>query len=132
MITYAKAHKLRELIVKASESLSDEDALEGVELFDPWAAGTAYVVDQRIRYNGTLYKVLLDHTSQADWTPDVASSLYVRVDDPHIEFPDWIQPVGSADAYALGAKVTHLEKHWISTVDNNVWEPSVYGWDEVI
>ena len=127
-----KLLKLRELIVKAAAALSDEDALEGIELFDPWAAGTAYVVDQRIRYNGTLYKVLLDHTSQADWTPDVAVSLYVRVDDPHIEFPDWIQPVGSADAYPLGAKVTHLEKHWISLYDNNVWEPSVYGWDEVV
>lgn len=127
-----KLKKLRELIVKAAAALSDEDALEGIELFDPWASGTAYVVDQRIRYEGTLYKVLLDHTSQSDWTPDTASSLYVRVDDPHIEFPEWIQPIGSADAYALGAKVSHLDKHWISTVDNNVWEPSVYGWDEVI
>ena len=127
-----KLMKLRELIVKAAAALSDEDALEGVELFDPWAAGTAYVVDQRIRYNGTLYKVLLDHTSQADWTPDVAVSLYVRVDDPHIEFPDWVQPVGAHDAYALGAKVTHLEKHWISTIDANIYEPSVYGWDEVV
>lgn len=22
------------------------------------------------------------------------------------------------------------EKHWISTVDANVWEPGVYGWEE--
>ena len=29
-----------------------------------------------------------------------------------------------------GAKVSHKEKHWISTVDSNVWEPGVYGWEE--
>lgn len=22
------------------------------------------------------------------------------------------------------------EKHWISNVDNSVWEPGVFGWDE--
>ncbi len=27
-------------------------------------------------------------------------------------------------------KVSHKEKHWISTVDSNVWEPGVYGWEE--
>ena len=35
------------------------------------------------------------------------------------------------DAYPLGAKVSHNEKHWTSTVENNVWEPGVYGWEEV-
>jgi hypothetical protein len=53
------------------------------------------------------------------------------VDDPSIEFPEWRQPVGATDAYTKGAKVSHKDKHWISDVDGNVWEPSVYGWDEV-
>ena len=30
-----------------------------------------------------------------------------------------------------GDKVTHNGATWISTVDNNVWEPGVYGRDEV-
>lgn len=34
------------------------------------------------------------------------------------------------DAYMAGDKVTHNDKHWVSDVDNNVWEPSVYGWSE--
>ena len=38
--------------------------------------------------------------------------------------------IGAHDAYALGAKVSHKEKHWTSTVANNVWEPGVYGWEE--
>ena len=125
-----KLEKLRELIVKASRSLSDTDALEAVELFAEWATDTEYSVDERIRYDGTLYKCLTAHTSQSTWTPDVSPSLWVRVDDPSIEWPEWIQPVGSTDAYAKGAKVSHNGKHWISNVDANVWEPGVYGWTE--
>lgn len=131
MITRAKAYKLRELIVKASESLSDTDALEAVELFDEWAVDTKYAEGKRLRYEGILYKVLQEHTSQPDWTPDKAVSLFVRVDDPSVEFPEWRQPTGAHDAYAEGAKVSHNEKHWISTIPANTYEPGVYGWNEV-
>ena len=24
-----------------------------------------------------------------------------------------------------------IKPHWISIVDNNVWEPGVYGWEEI-
>lgn len=125
-------NKLRELILKASASLSDTDALDGIELFDPWAAEISYEVDTRVRYEGTLYKCLIAHTSQESWTPDVSPSLWVRVDDPSQEWPEWVQPMGATDAYPMGAKVSHLGKHWISDIDANVYEPSVYGWTEVI
>lgn len=125
------ARRLRPYIVKASESLSDTDALEAVELFDEWAVDTKYTVDKRVRYEGILYRVLQEHTSQSDWTPDKAVSLFVRVDDPSIEFPEWRQPTGAHDAYTEGAKVSHNEKHWISTIPANTYEPGVYGWDEV-
>ena len=130
MITREHAYKLRELIVKSSASLSDTDALNGVELFPHWATDTAYEVGARVSYEGTLYKCLTAHTSQTTWTPDASPSLWVRVDDPSIEWPEWVQPVGSTDAYAQGAKVSHNGKHWISDVDGNVWEPGVYGWTE--
>ncbi len=133
MITWAKLNKLRELIVKASASLSDTDALNGVELFAVWSGDSVeYSVDERVSYDGTLYKCLTAHTSQSTWTPDASPSLWVRVDDPSIEWPEWIQPVGSTDAYAKGAKVSHNDKHWISDVDGNVWEPGVYGWTEAV
>lgn len=131
-MTREKALKLRELIVKASASLEDSDALDGIELFDEWAVDTKYTVDKRLRYEGILYKVLQEHTSQSDWTPDKAVSLFVRVDDPSVEFPEWRQPTGAHDAYAEGAKVSHDGKHWISTIPANTYEPGVYGWDEVV
>ena len=130
MLTRERLLKLRELIVKAAKNLSDDDAFYGVELFDAWKSGEEYKKDDRIRYGNVLYKVLQDHTSQADWTPDKAVSLYVAVPDPAIEYPDWVQPTGAHDAYNKGDKVSHLGKHWVSDIDSNVYEPSVYGWSE--
>jgi hypothetical protein len=135
MITRAKAYKLREMIVKASTSLSDEDALEAIELYPQWQTGTAYKAKtddtpaDRIRYGETLYRCVQSHTSQADWTPDITPALWTVVSLD--EYPEWVQPTGAQDAYHIGDKVSHADKHWISTVDSNVWMPSVYGWDEV-
>ena len=124
-----KARKLREVIERASASLPDETALEGVELFPIWEPGRACVSGERLRYHGELYRVLQDHTAQADWTPDAAPSLYVRVAEPGI-IPEWVQPLGSEDAYRKGDQVRHTEKIWTSDIDANVWEPGVYGWTE--
>ena len=112
--------------------LSDEQAAQAPFLFDEWDPnGVAYTAEvSKVQYNGLLYKCLQSHTSQASWTPTDAPSLWVRIDDPAEEWPEWRQPEGAHDAYAKGAKVTHNEKHWISDADNNVWEPGVYGWTE--
>ena len=127
-----RARFLRAMIEQLSANLDDETALEAVELFPKWKTDKEYNVDDRVSYEGTLYKCLTAHTSQATWTPNASPSLWVRVDNPAEEFPEWIQPVGATDAYAIGAKVSHNDKHWISDYDNNVWEPGVYGWSEVI
>jgi len=111
-----------------SENATDEQALDNIVAFPKWEVGKAYEKDERIRYEEVLYKVLQAHTSQADWTPDVAVSLYVKVSVE--EYPDWVQPQGAHDAYSKGDKVTHLEKHWVSLIDANTYEPSVYGWEE--
>ena len=81
-MTSEKAYKLRELIEKSSESLSDQEALQGIELFAPWKVGEEYPEGKRLRFNDILYKVKQAHTSQADWTPDIATSLYEEVAEP--------------------------------------------------
>lgn len=121
-----KARKLREAIEQASASLPDETALEGVELFPAWEPGRACVSGERLRYHGELYRVLQDHTAQADWTPDAAPSLFVRVAEPG-EIPEWKQPTGAQDAYNKGDQVRHTGKVWESLVDANVWEPGAAG-----
>lgn len=126
----SRARELRKLIEKAAVSLPDEEALTGVELFPVWnGGGVAYNVGDRLRFNDELYKVIQAHTSQADWMPSEAVSLFVKVADPAIEWPEWIQPTGAHDTYNVGDKVSHNDKHWISTADSNVWEPGVYGWE---
>lgn len=115
-----------------AKDLDDADADKVKYLFDNWSGdGVAYAVGDRVLYSGTLYKVIQAHTSQPDWTPDAAVSLFVRCDDPGEEWPEWVQPAGAHDAYEIGYKVSHNGKHWINTIDNNVYEPGVYGWDEV-
>ena len=111
--------------------LDDEAALDVGYQFPPFNPdGHAYTTDERFYYpiNGKLYKVLQNHTSQADWLPDTAVSLYVEVSPPGV-IPLWVQPVGAQDAYNTGDKVQWPEGTvWTSTVDANVWEPGVYGW----
>lgn len=108
----------------ATKTLSDEEALTVSAIFPEWSADSVnYKKEDRVRHGDTLYKCLQDHTSQPSWTPDAAPSLWVRIDDPAIEWPEWIQPTGAHDSYAKGAKVTHNGKKWVSDVDSNVWEP---------
>lgn len=125
------AYKLRELLHKASASLSDKDALDGIELFAIWDASASYNVDDRVRYNEILYRCLQTHHAQEGWNPIDAPSLWAKVliPDPGI-IPEWEQP-SSTNPYMAGDKVRHNNKIWISTIDYNVWEPGVYGWDIV-
>lgn len=115
----------------ASKILTDEEASEAYYLFEEWDPNShAYKKDDKLQYKDTLYKVIQDHTSQSDWTPDTAASLYLRIADPTQEWPEWIQPVGDQGMYSKGDKVSYNGKHWISDIDNNVWTPGEYGWTE--
>lgn len=120
--------RLRAMIEKASTSLSDVDATDVPELFPAWKTDVDYIIGDRRQFSGILWKCIQAHHSQDDWTPDVAVSLWARTSAD--EWPEWIQPTGASDAYMAGDKVSHNDKHWISTADNNVWEPGVYGWNE--
>ena len=130
-MTRGKAKRLRKLIEQMAAHLANEEALEAVELFPAWEPGRACVAGERLRYHGNLYRVLQDHTAQADWTPDAAHSLFVRVSEPGT-IPEWVQPLGAEDAYSTGDRVRHTEKIWTSDIDANVWEPGVYGWTETL
>ena len=130
-----KARHLRSIILKATTSLSDSDALEAVELFPHYDVNIQYKKDDRFLWtdNGKLYKVLQTHTSAAEWKPDISPSLYVEV-TPSGVIPVWRQPQSAVDAYMTGDKVHYPDADspvYESLIDNNVWEPGVYGWEEV-
>lgn len=128
-----KARALRLTIENLSQSLDDEQALESVELFPNWKNSIDYTTGTKVRYDGVLYKVLQNHTSQADWTPPAAPSLFTKVliSDENV-VPVWEQP-DSTNAYMTGDKVyypTENDSIYESTIDNNVWSPIDYpaGW----
>ena len=128
----SSAQKLRAAINGAGAMLTDEQALTVPLIYPAWSGdGVSYVAGDRVMYGGALYKCLQAHTSQSTWTPTDAPSLWAKVLIPTPgEIPDWEQP-SSTNPYAKGDKVKHNGKIWISTIDNNVWEPGVYGWTEV-
>lgn len=128
--------------------LGDKDALEflrerkGVKeenlnkLPSPeWVAGVEVSTGQRYSYNGKTYEVIQSHRTQSTWTPSSVPALYKllrNIEDVELDkTPDWKQPDGGHDAYSKDSEVLHKNKKWKSSVDANVWEPGVYGWDEI-
>lgn len=126
-----KARMMRPYIVKALAFLDDTDALNVVDIFPVWDANNiTYVTGDRVRYNGELYKCLQGHTSQEAWTPIDAPSLFAKVLTDENKILPWEQP-DSTNTYKAGDQVIHNNYIWKSTVDNNSWEPGVYGWEQV-
>lgn len=117
---------LVELAAKGRDALSDTDALDYVPYFPEWDRdGKAYTAGERLQYGGKLYKVLQAHTSQSDWTPAAAPSLFAEVlaGQDGTAVGEWVQP-DSTNPYSKGDKVIHNGYYWTSLVDNNVWEPT--------
>ena len=112
-------------------SFDDATITKYADKFPAWAWPANYATGDIVQYDGKLYRCLQAHTSQESWTPDTAGSLWKEIGDPTAEYPEWVQPTGNIDTYPVGAKVSHNGRHWVSAVDNNVWEPGVYGWDVV-
>ena len=132
-MTRAEARAFIDAFVKLRNLVTDEQALEVPVLYPVWKENTAYEAGTRVLYNEVLYKVLINHTSQADWTPDITPSLFTKVliVDPNV-IPEWEQP-DSTNPYMTGDKVSHNGKTWVSIIDNNVWEPGIASvWEEII
>ena len=123
------AKVVREAMDVAMKVLTDKQALHAVALYPVWNDTAKYYTGDRVRYEGTLYKCLTAHTSQPAWTPPDAPSLWAKVVTSETGEPlPWQQP-DNTNPYMKGDRVTHGGRTWVSTIDNNVWEPGVYGWE---
>lgn len=126
-----KEQSLTKVAKVVARSVTDDVvALEIQEFYDEWNVDINVTVGQYIRYKDVLYKVLTAHTTQANWTPSETPSLFAKVlIDPSGEtILDWEQP-DSTNPYMKGDKVKYEGKTYMSTIDNNVWQPGVYGWE---
>lgn len=131
MISRSKARHLRQIIERVSASLDDETALGAVELFPAWDNIGHYTADDRVTYNGVLYRCVQSHDAQDGWNPEDAASLWARVLIPSPDIvPEWVQP-DSTNPYMIGDKVTYNGQTWVCVIDYNVWAPDTYGWELV-
>ena len=123
-----EAVAFREQVDTLIATLDDEAAVECMILFPSWDAKNQYKAGDRIRYQDVLYKVLQDHTAQADWAPNVASGLFAKVlnETEDGSIPEWVQP-DSTNGFMMGDQVYHNGILYTSLVDNNTWEPGVVG-----
>lgn len=131
-MTREEAQALIAAIQTLRASATDEQALTAVEVYPSWRADEAYSAADRVRYAGKLYKCLTSHTAQEAWKPDSAPSLWAEVlaGQGGTDIGEWVQP-DSTNPYMIGDKVRYQGLTYVSTIDNNVWMPTVYGWDEV-
>lgn len=107
--------------------LDDELAQQMLDYFPAFTAGTAYELGDRIQYNNMLYRCITAHTADAIWNPEDAPSMWAPLLTIEGVIAEWIQP-DSTNPYMTGDKVTHNGNTWVCNVDNNVWEPGIYGW----
>lgn len=133
------AEQFRKALQMFAMSLDEEKAMEVATVFDPWEIGKAYSVGDFLIYgvNGVgdpqLYKVVQAHTSQAEWTPNTAVSLYVAIGLDEQGYPVWSQPTGAHDAYNKGDIVDDKGKLYESLIDGNTYVPGTDDrwWKEV-
>lgn len=114
------------------DELTPEELMELRGIYDPFKVPKAYVTGDIIRYEDKLYKVVQDHTSQDNWTPDAVPALYTPI-EPEGVIPEWKKPTGEHDAYMKGDQILFEGEVYRSLIDSNTWSPTEYpaGWEAV-
>lgn len=133
------AEQLRRALQLLVASLADDKALEIASVYPAWGANHAYAVGDIISYGSNpvgdpqLYKVVQEHTSQAEWLPSATPALYDAFGLDSNGYAVWAQPSGVHDAYNTGDVVNYNGTLYKSIIDGNVWSPDVYpaGWELV-
>jgi len=120
------------VVLAQSDQIDDVTITENYTLFPVWNANWTGRAGTIVQDDGQLFRSIHDITNVGQNTkPSATPAMWTRIGNPAEEFPEWIQPLGAHDAYPLGAKVTHNGRRWISTANGNIWQPGVFGWEEV-
>lgn len=133
------AEQMRRALQMFVRSLGDDEAMEVATVFPKYEVGKAYKVDDIFTYGENavgdpqLYRVVQDHTSQADWTPNTTASLYVAIGLTEEGYAVWSRPTGAHDAYNTGDIVDYNGTLYKSLINGNTYSPDEYpaGWEVV-
>lgn len=134
------AEQLRKALQLFVKTLPDDEAMEVATVFPEWKTNTAYKVNDIVSFgvnlvdDPQLYRCVQAHTSQDDWKPDVAVSLWVTIGLAPDNIPVWAQPTGAHDAYNKGDRVHYPTKDapvYESLIDGNIFSPDTFppGWE---
>lgn len=109
-------------------SFTDEQAIEVSDLYPEYAVGVEYKQNDRFNYEGRLYKVNQDHTSQEQWVPGETGteSLYTNLEQAEDGYLVWTMPTGAHNAYNTGDIVhypTASDQLYKSLIDGNTTVP---------
>lgn len=86
---YAKVRAMQILTAETKANIntmkmSNTEALSVKEFYPEWSADSVQVKKgEKYQYNGKLYEVVQDHTTQSNWSPENQSSLWVEVVEDH-------------------------------------------------
>lgn len=116
-----------------ASTFTDEQALAVKDIYEPFEVGRTYKKDEFFTYNGELFKVVKDHTSEAQWVPGETGteSLYTKITLNDAGYPIWKQPTGAHDAYNIGDIVEYNGQLYKSKINGNTYAPDAYpdGWE---
>ena len=136
------AEQLRKALQMFAQSLSDDEAMEVATIYPTWQTNTVYRLNEMVTFGENevgdpqLYRCVLAHTSQSNWTPDITPALWTSIGLAPDNIPIWSQPTGAHDAYNIGDKVHYPTKDdpvYESLIDGNIYSPEAYpaGWELV-
>lgn len=119
------------------QTLNDEAAMEVATIYPAYEVGKIYKADEMFTYGENavgdpqLYRVVQDHTSQADWLTDATPALYTPIGLNDAGYPVWTKPTGAHDAYGIGDVVDYNGTLYKSLIDGNIYSPDEYpaGWE---
>lgn len=106
--------------------------IEYPEFKQPTMAEDAYSIGDKVTYNGKKYISIINANV---WSPDDYSAGWQLVEESTTEpdepvadeYPEFVQPTGSHDAYNKNDKVTFNGKKYICIMDNCTWSPEQYA-----
>ena len=134
-----RAEQLRRVLQMFAQTLPDEKAMEVATVFPEFVVGKAYKKDEMFAYGENnvgdpqLYRVVMDHTSAAEWAPSEYAALYTPIGLTDAGYPIWSRPTGAQDAYNIGDVVDYNGTLYKSLINGNTYAPDEYpaGWETV-
>jgi hypothetical protein len=118
-LTQKQILQAREILTKALNSLSDEEAYNVKFLYEEWSYTHEYHQGDKVLYNNDLYNVT--QTPLNDANPILNKECYTKIKVPTNLVEDWNED--DKRVYNIGDRTRVGEYIYESLIDNNMWGP---------